>query len=225
MKFNLRPTTKSGAAVFLSNPPRKRWTWWVSIILTLSSGGLIIRDEISSWEWYEFKQVQELRQYLPFDPVLSNRAWGDQWVPAQVGAVHTANVPAALLIGWYAHPFLNYVDAPLGYLFKLSFSHIQLKPRVVILDAIFVLGIWLQWYFLGFWLRLRMPLADAQYGVAILIVTCAFFSTTSTQVCTHGLLPALALVLAMVGWIFFLFLACISVFIWLVRKFRTQTSS
>ena len=147
----------------------RRWSFLLVIIQASIALLVMGSEECNDWHRYDDWQSVESRSPRPFTPVLDRGIQEaitvDHWPDARERTLHVLNFPASFLLGWYSHPLSIYADSLLGpSLLRLS-RHISVKARVVLLDAVLLFGICLQWWLVAVWLEHAIPLARLLRGV------------------------------------------------------------
>jgi hypothetical protein len=130
----------------------RRWNRFLCIAHVGLAVVLIGSEELHSWHQYEYMQSIENYTGKPFigvqDP-LSN----DYWLDSRERTLHSLNIPASMVVGWYGHPMSNYVSSLAGSLLLSVLKSASVKTRVGISDAVLLCGIALQWWLIGLWIQ------------------------------------------------------------------------
>lgn len=115
---------------------------------------LIGSEEIHSWHLYGHLQLIEDSTHEPCceapDP---NAIAIDRWLDLRERTLHSLNIPASLVIGWYTHPLSLYVPSLAGSLLVRAAQILPVKVRVVVLDVLLLCAIALQWWLVGIWIE------------------------------------------------------------------------
>jgi len=191
---------------------------------------LIGSEEYYDWHEYEFWQREEQRSQRPFSPVIGTEMEQamaiDRWPGPRMRAFHSLNLPMSILIGWYSHPLSIQANSILGPFLLRSCRHLSVRQRVVALDAILLIGVFLQWYFVGLWLECRVPfvrmLRAVTTSMAILGIVMTMVAVPSAFAAIGAIDDLLSLVVIL-GWLLLLVIGTLSAVFAVTRMLRTSS--
>ncbi len=213
---------------------RLKWSVCFPLIQCLIALSLMICEEAHYWEHYQDWQARQDKSGQPYTPLLT----GPFTVSLDFGLndreqiVHYLNLPVSIVIGWYSVPRLNY-DSVLGPLLLRATWSLSVKARILLLDVLFLFGVWLQWRIVGlalertlahsrFFRRLTIFFSLASCGMAI-----AALAIARSWVLEHYVGPFLHVTLffTVLASLLILGTATISIPIWAIKQLRSRNKA
>jgi len=196
----------------------QRLCWWLPLIHMVLALGLIAYEESQDWRLHlmSVDTRDRISRYDQEHHQMQSKAAQEQDVAFQEWArmefrlaaaarpLYGAELPAALLVGWFYHP----ISADFGgflqrWLFDLTLGMAAAR-KVFLLDGILILAIGTQWWLVGLWLRTRQGKNQNikfPLKVAILITIGAIVSAALCRVGVLELISVLAAFGCMVLWL------------------------
>lgn len=220
----------------------RRWSLWLLAIHSCIAVLLISIEEVHYWREYEVLQSIEDRQHEPYSFVLSPEVQKamevDRWLNDRERTVHALNMPVSLVVGWYSHPIGLYTNSLLGPSLLRMSRHLAVKSRVVVLDAVLVAGIGLQWWLIGLWIERRAPLARVLRAMAGSMTVLGIVMTLVTVIewlAGHalqdsfiavplGLTILFSFLLVVLGWVLIVAVAIVGLVVLVTKTVRHRMS-
>ena len=198
----------------------RRWSLILLAVNSCLAFLLIGTEESRDWEQYEDWRLEEQGSQKAFSPVLSKEAQQamlvDYWPDARIRTFHTLNLPMSVLLGWYSHPLSIQANSILGPSLLRVGRRLSVKSRVVVLDAVLLFGVCLQWWLVGLWLEHPVPFARvlrvvvaAMTVLGIVMTVLALPRAVSEIAAIHITVGVLSLTLIL-AWVFLIVVGTLS---------------
>jgi len=208
----------------------RRWSLSLLTVNTCLALLLMGSEELYDWHQYDLWQWEEQRSQRPFNPVLTKEAQQaitiDYWPAVRMRTFHALNFPMSILLGWYSHPISIHANSILGSFLLRVCQRLSVKRRVVILDAVLLFGVSLQWWLVGLWLERPFPLvrvlriiAAAMTVLGIAAALVAIPRAVAEIAAIHGAVEVLSFVIAF-GWVLLIVTGTVSVALTSARALR-----
>jgi hypothetical protein len=192
---------------------RIRYAVWLPLIHLAIMAPLISLEEAKGWKYLPVQQrIEDYDKAHPQKPKLRTDAEPQvEWDPyyeycpsLTVTSIYTVEFPAAFLFRWCGHPPAAFFMSPSKETWCRLFGFLRVRTRLVILDLLLLLGIYLQWWLVG----LRLDALLSQGKRIALIKTLALVITLAGSLAallSHGpaildLIAVFACFLALLGW-------------------------
>ena len=195
----------------------RRWSLSLLAINAFLAFLLMGSEELDDWHHYDFWQPEEQRSQRAFSPVLPKEVQQvipvENWPDLRIKAFNGLNLPMSNLLGSYSHPLSIVSNSILGPSLLRVCRRLSVKSRVVILDAVLLFGVCLQWWLVGLWLERPVPMVQLLRAVVAgmtsigTVATLAVFPRPIAFIALIGevLTPAIAL-----GWVLLIVTGTIS---------------
>jgi hypothetical protein len=213
----------------VSNPPSMK-TGYALILPLLHlaiAGPPAVHHQSKEWRFIpEWQAAEDFDKGHP-EPVAAGMPWDpcyEYQVPSAGRLILTADFPVALLVGSSAD------DCALGAIRLIPGAlkyHVRVKTRVILIDCLLALGIFVQWWLVGGWL-------DRQYGqsnptrrwivLIALITTGAVVMAVTAFVRgdVSGIVNYVAGMIALTAWIVLIATFAVVGTAWLIQRIRRQ---
>lgn len=199
----------------------RRWSLLLLAVNSCLALFLIGSGELRDWEQYKYWQVEEQRSQTTFSPVLSKESQQamsvDYWPDSRIRTFHALNLPMSVLLGWYSHPLSIQTNSVFGPSLLRVCRRLSVKSRVVILDAVLLFGVCLQWWLVGLWLehparfvRVLRIVAVAMTVLGIVMTLLSVPSSVGEIAAIHITVGVLSLILIL-AWLFLTVIGALSV--------------
>jgi hypothetical protein len=211
----------------------RRWSLLLLTINACLALLLIGAEEWRDWEQYEHWQLEEQRSQKPFSPVLPKEAQQamsvDYWPDAGIRTFHALNLPTSVLLGWYSHPLSIQTNSIVGPSLLRGCQRLSVKSRVVMLDAVLLFGVCLQWWLVGLWLEHPAPFVRVLRIVAVAMTVLGIVMTLLSIPRSVGEIAAIYItvgvlsLILILAWLFLTVIGTLSVVLKSARTLRATS--
>jgi len=187
----------------------------------------MFHHEYQGWRFIPQAQAAEdfdkehpgpVRAGMPWDPCYEYR------MPSDSRVIFAADFPAALLIGSSADGCalgaIRLIPNRLKY-------YGRVKSRVILIDCLLALGIFVQWWLVGSWLdqRYKQSKPTRRWVMPIAIITVGAIAMAPTAFGQRGvveLVNIFAGMIALLAWIILIIMFIVAGTAWVIRKIRDR---